>query len=423
MPSTRFLILLFACAGIFGLQSVRVCAASPEQILHAFNSFDGSQPFNGSLVFDSSGNLYGTTSFGHNLSCPEGCGTVFELTPGSNGKWTNKVLYGFAGGSDGFQPDGTLVFDKARNLYGVTSHGGNEACPNGCGTVYKLTPSVGGKWTKTVLHLFSGKDGAFPLGGLSFDRAGNLYGTTWQGGDYQSCPQNGCGVVFELIRGGQGQWTETVLHAFDARDGSEPTGAVTIDASGNLYGATSEGGNYQACPNIGCGVVFKLARGANVQWTETLLHVFKGDDGISPTGTLVFDKAGNLYGATTYIGQHYGMLFKLSLETSGKWTLTMLHLFSGKTAEYPTGVTLDAAGNLYGTTTIAINGDGIVYELAISGGQSNFEILHIFNGTDGNSPQAPPILDKAGNLYGTTFWGGPLNHCANGCGLVFKITR
>jgi uncharacterized repeat protein (TIGR03803 family) len=422
MLSKRFLILLFACAGILGLQSTRVWAS--EQVLHAFDYFDGAQPFAGSLVFDSTGNLYGTTSFGYNSSCTAGCGTVFELIRGSKGKWSHKVLHGFTGGSDGFQPNGTLIFDAAGNLYGVTSRGGNQSCPTGCGTVYKLAPSGGGKWTKTVLYSFSGKDGAFPLGGLTLDSAGNLYGTTWQGGDYQSCPQNGCGVVFRLKPGRQGQWTETVLLAFDGTDGSQPNSTLTFDTSANLYGVTSQGGNYKACTTIGCGVVFKLAPGTKGQWTETVLHTFGGNDGIDPTGTLVFDAAGNLYGVTSYIGIHYGMVFQLSPGAGGKWTLTTLHTFSGKVAEYPTGVTLDAKGTLYGTTAEATNGSGIVYALTgVSGGKPNFKILLIFNNTDGNSPQAPPILDAAGNLYGTTFWGGNLNNCANGCGLVFEITR
>jgi uncharacterized repeat protein (TIGR03803 family) len=422
MLSKRFLIVLFACAGIFGLQSARVWAGSTEQVLHAFDYVDGAQPFAGSLVFDSAGNLYGTTAFGHNPSCSEGCGTVFELIAGSNGNWTYKVLHGFKGGSDGFEPNGTLILDAAGNLYGVTSYGGKESCPSGCGTVYKLAPGVDGKWTKTVLHFFSDQDGAFPLGGLTLDSAGNLYGTTGQGGKYQSCPQNGCGVVFKLTPGGQGQWTETVLHVFNGSDGSQPNGTLTFDASGNLYGVTSQGGNYQACSSIGCGVVFKLAR-AKGRWTETVLHAFSGNDGVAPVGSLVFDVAGNLYGATSYMRLSYGMVFKLSPGAEGKWTLTMLHVFSGTVAEYPTGVTLDAAGNLYGTTAESNVGDGIVYELtAISGGQSNFKILHIFTSNDGNSPQAAPILDAAGNLYGTTFWGGNQNDCTHGCGVVYEIT-
>jgi uncharacterized repeat protein (TIGR03803 family) len=424
MLSKRFLVVLFACAGIFGLQSALAWAGSTEQVLLAFNYFDGAQPFSGSLVFDSAGNLYGTTSFGYNPACPEGCGTVFELTPGSNGTWTHTILHGFKGGSDGFQPDGTLIFDAAGNLYGVTSHGGNESCPTGCGTVYKLAPGADGKWIKSILHSFSGQDGAFPLGGLTLDSAGNLYGTTWQGGSYQSCPQSGCGVVFKLTPGRHGQWTETVLLAFNGSDGSQPSGTLSFDASGNLYGVTPEGGNYTACPSVGCGVVFELAPGTKGQWTETVLHAFSGRDGFAPIGTLVFDVAGNLYGATSNIGESYGMVFELSPGTGGTWTLTVLHVFTGKTAEYPTGVTLDAKGNLYGTTAESSTGDGIVYVLTgISGGKPDFKILHFFNANDGNSPQAAPILDAAGNLYGTTFWGGNLNDCANGCGVVFEITR
>jgi len=422
MLSKRFLVVFFACAGIFGLQSARVWAASTEQTLYSFSNVDGAQPFAGSLVFDSNGNLYGTTAFGDSPACAGGCGTVFELIPGSNGTWTHTLLYGFKGGSDGFEPNGALIFDAAGNLYGVTSHGGKTSCPTGCGTVYKLAPGGGGKWTKTVLHFFGGQDGATPIGGLSLDSAGNLYGTTWQGGDYQSCPQTGCGVVFKLTFGGHGQWTETVLHTFSGSDGSQPNGTLALDASRNLYGVTLHGGNYQACPIAGCGVVFKLAS-AKGQWTETVLHGFSGNDGVAPIGTLVFDTAGNLYGATSYIGAQYGMVFKLS-PGGTNWTLTILHIFSGKVADYPTGITLDAAGDLYGTTAESSSGDGIVYSLTgISSGKPNFKILHIFNSTDGNSPQAAPILDAAGNLYGTTFWGGNLNACANGCGLVFKIPR
>jgi uncharacterized repeat protein (TIGR03803 family) len=421
MLSKRFVIVLFACAGISGLQTAPAWAGSSEQVLHAFDYFDGAQPFAGSLVFDSAGNLYGTTTFGDNPSCPQGCGTVFELTPGSNGTWTQTVLYGFKGGKDGSQPSGTLIRDKSGNLYGVTSFGGQPSCTSGCGTVYKLAPGGNGKWTKSVLHFFSGKDGANPFGGLTLDSAGNLYGTTRQGGN-TSCSQNGCGVVFKLTPGGQGQWTELVLHAFNGADGSQPDTAVTLDASRNLYGVTPAGGNYKACPINGCGVVFKLARVAKGQWSETVLHTFIGRDGITPAGALVFDAAGNLYGATTYIGTHYGMVFQLSPGAQGNWTLNILHIFTSQPASYPTGVTLDAAGNLYGTTTISSTGDGIVFELAIAGGVTTFKVLHNFNGTDGNSPQAVPILDTAGNLYGTTFWGGNLNDCANGCGVVFKIT-
>jgi uncharacterized repeat protein (TIGR03803 family) len=423
VASKKFLVVLFVYAGIFGLLNARAWAGSTEQVLHAFNYLDGAEPFTGSLVFDSTGNLYGTTTFGDNPSCGGGSGTVFELTPGSGGKWTRTVLHSFRGGSDGFSPIGTLIVDAAGNVYGVTSYGGNSSCPNGCGTVYKLAPDGDGKWTKTVLYQFSGKDGASPISGLTLDPAGNLYGATWQGGKYQSCPQIGCGVVFKLTPGGQGQWNETVLHAFNGGDGSEPNGTLIFDAAGDLYGVTTTGGDYKACPGFGCGTVFRLKPEGQGQWNETVLHAFRQYDGVDPGGTLASDAAGNLYGTTSYIGKRDGSVFKLSL-AGGKWTLTTLHVFSDRPAAYPTAVTLDAAGNLYGMTAESNSGNGTVYELTVtSNGKSNFKVLHNFNGKNGNNPQDGPILDAAGNLYGTTAMGGNFRYCANGCGVVFKITR
>ena len=426
MPSKKFLMILFACAAISGLLTAGAWAGSPEKVLHIFDYLHGAEPFTGSLVFDSEGNLYGTALYGANRSCSGGCGTVFQLVPSSSGKWTQKVLHDFGGGSDGFQPNGTLIFDSAGNLYGVTIYGGNNSCSNGCGTVYKLAPGVSGKWIKTVLHVFSGKDGAFPFDGLTFDGAGNLYGTTQQGGKYQGCPQNGCGVVFKLTPGTQGKWTETVVHAFNGSDGSVPTGTLIFDKTGTLYGMTQQGGNYNACPGYGCGLVFKLTPHTQGQWTETVLHAYRRNDGLGPFGTLALDKAGNLYGVTGLIGRRYGMVFKLARGPDGKWKQTVLHVFSNRPADYPTaGVTLDAAGNLYGMTSRGgLHDLGTVYKLtAGSTGKWTFQVLHIFNGKDGVSPQDALILDAMGNLYGTTSMGGNFRDCpSNGCGVVFKIT-
>jgi len=204
------------------------------------------------VVFDSSGNLYGATGAGG----PYGNGTIFEVTPGKHGSWTEKVLYFFGSGSDGAVPGGELVFDKAGSLYGVSAFGGGypQNCMGGCGTVFKFTPGAKGEWTLTTLYSFDETDGAFPGGGVIFDAAGNLYGVTNAGGAYNSSDCNvGCGTVFELTPGG-GTWTETVLHSFDANgvDGYAPYGPLIADAAGNLYGTTVYGGAH------GYGTVFEI---------------------------------------------------------------------------------------------------------------------------------------------------------------------
>jgi uncharacterized repeat protein (TIGR03803 family) len=209
------------------------------------------------------------------------------------------VLHAFQG-RPGMLPASNLLRDAADNLYGTTWQGGSRNCTgefSGCGIVFKLTPTSTG-WSYSVLHVFKGgRDGANPIGNLTFDAAGNLYGTTQNGGDPKCFKGSGCGTVFELSPLSGGGWTETVLHAFNGRDGAGPVGGVILDSAGNLYGTTSSDS-----ANYGFGTVFELAPGAQGQWTETTLYAFKADihgsDGAYPFGDLVFDKAGNLYGTT-----------------------------------------------------------------------------------------------------------------------------
>lgn len=285
-----------------------------ETVLYAFTgSADGSEP-NSQLIFDSSGNLYGTTTIGgDNDGCgppPYGCGVVFELTPGTGGPWTESVLYTFSGGSDGGFDYGGLTFDSQGNLYGVTYSGGDlsvncQGAP-GCGVVYQLAPTPSGPWAETVLHAFTGgKDGASPDQNVIFDSSGNVYGTTLVGGDTTAClgaygDSTGCGVVFELA---QGTWEETVLYTFTpGRDGEFDHTSVIFDSSGNLYGMTSDGGDFKLpCQNstFGCGVVFKLTPASRGPWTEKVLYSFTGGtDGSVPNSNLVFDSAGNIFGMT-----------------------------------------------------------------------------------------------------------------------------
>jgi uncharacterized repeat protein (TIGR03803 family) len=262
-----------------------------QTVLYSFcpapNCVDGAEP-HASLVFDTAGNLYGTTVGGGAF----GEGVVFQLTPGANGQWSETVLYSFcsaSGCSDGSQPLAGLVFDTAGNLYGTTSVGGDNY-----GTVFELAPAVNGQWTETVLHSFNFVDGANPVAGVILDAAGNVYGTTESGG-VQSC-SGGCGAVFQLSPGTNGQWTETALYNFcsahKCKDGANPTANLTFDAAGNLLGTTSSGGY---CG--GCGTVFKLSPGANGQWTETVLRLFgAGAQPKGPFGGVILDTAGNLYG-------------------------------------------------------------------------------------------------------------------------------
>ena len=333
-------------------------AAGNYKTLHKFTGgADGNQPAD-TLVFDASGNLYGTAIEGGS----SGAGTVFELTPNADGAWTLSVLYGFTGGSDGRAPLAEVIFDTKGNLYGTSLEGGDY----GAGTVFEVTPNSDGSWTESVLHAFmGGKDGGYPdHGHLIFDAAGNLYGTTagWYGGGY--------GTVFELTPNSNGTWTESVLHSFfGGEDGMEPEGTLIFDLTGSLYGTTAGGGAY------GHGTAFRLAPGLDGKWKKDVLHQFRGgNDGSSPFSGVVFDTAGNLYGTTDDggagscsdpYGTGCGTVFELIPNSKGGWTEQVLRRFAGITAGNPFGgVVLDTAGNLYGTTyNSSFNSLGVVFEI------------------------------------------------------------
>jgi uncharacterized repeat protein (TIGR03803 family) len=212
-----------------------------ESVLHSFTGGgDGSYPDHGSLLFDGTGNLYGATAAGGKGTCyvwAPGCGTIFELTPNVDGSWTEQVLHRFSGGTDGATPEPTLIFDQSGNLYGTTLLGG----AHGVGNVFELMPNPDGSWKEKVLHHFNGKNGSQPWAGVIFDQAGNLYGTTIVGGNLSYCNGGGCGVVFELTPNPDGSWKESVRYRFIGKDASEPWGLI-MDAAGNLYGTTLIGG-------------------------------------------------------------------------------------------------------------------------------------------------------------------------------------
>jgi uncharacterized repeat protein (TIGR03803 family) len=338
---------------------------------------------------------------------------ILVLAPGAWAASQFKTLHKFTGGADGGTPSAGLVSDSAGNLYGTTTNGGA-----GFGVVFKLAPSLDGSWTESVLHSFTsgGKDGELPFAGLILDQ-GNLYGTTGGGGD------NNTGVVFQLMQNLDGSWTENVLYAFTGSpDGEVPTAPLIFDSSGNLYGTTSKGGVY------GSGTVFKLTPHSGGAWTENVLYDFTGGDlGGTPNAGVIFDAKGNLYGTTQFAGaNNVGVVFKLKPSSRGIWAISVLHSFTGgKDGGLPLGtLVMDPAGNLYGTTERGgLYEYGTVFKLTPNSAERFTEsVLHSFTGgKDGGLPFAGLIFDQ-GNLYGTTLEGGRLRFCGgSGCGVVFKL--
>jgi uncharacterized repeat protein (TIGR03803 family) len=344
-----------------------------------------------------------------------------------------KVLYTFQGGSDGFFPVAGLIFDTHGNAYGTTLIGGGGPCEFGCGTIFKLTPTKTGEWTETIIHHFnpSAGDPGGVVARLTFDQHGNLYGAA---GSY----------LFKLAPGNGGQWTETIIHRFNScdTDGCDAVGYLLFNR-GNLYGTTAGGGGA-----TGCGTVFQLAPQTNGSWRETILHVFHqgvshcsghSADGQHPDDGLIMDSTGNLYGTTDAGGpDDQGIVFRLTPTNSGKWTETILHTFVG--LEHPTGganpyggLVMDKAGNLYGTTVgggSALLQAGVVFQLTpTQKGPWKETVIHNFPTPryhDGELPYAGLVIDTAGNLYGSTLDGGGQNESQcndyDGCGVVYKLS-
>jgi uncharacterized repeat protein (TIGR03803 family) len=382
-------------------------------ILHEFTWTGG--PY-GQLARDPAGNLYGAT----NGSALNPTGAVYKLTRHPGGRWTIAILHVFAGGSDGEVPQGGVTRDADGNLYGTTALGGS----GGGGIVYKLTRTLNG-WQETVLHSFvgNGPDGAYPTESLTFDEKGNLYGTTWRGGS-KEC---GCGVVYRLSRTPDGTWSETVLHRFSGPDGAGPEG-VSFNSSGDIYGAAGGGDpNAQCGPGAGrCGVVFRFTHDSEGNWVYSVVHRFNYADGWDPTAAVIFDAAGNLY-STTAVGGPFnaGVVFKLAKSSDGTWVETVLHAFDNGAGGggLAGGVTFGPDGNLYGGAAVGgIGGggvgDGIIYKLTHTASGWRESVLHTFSGfKQGSFPRSPLLIDPAGHIYGTAMYGLGDN------GLVFEIKQ
>ncbi|MGA2076333.1 MAG: choice-of-anchor tandem repeat GloVer-containing protein [Terriglobia bacterium] len=424
-------------------------SAGNDKVLYDFHGYDGSTP-DQDLTFDAQGNLWGTTLSGGEPNH----GTVFKLTPGPNGAWSETFLSFQDDHKVGGGPKGGVIMDRAGNIYGTTAGGG----PNGHGAIFELTPGPNGTWSESVLHAFGQDngmvlegDGSGPEGDLVMDKAGNIYGTTHDGG---ACGpgQSPGGTVFELTRAPNGAWSYARLFSFCKKGGGFfPTPGVAIDAAGNLYGTTSvtDLGN-----GGGDGVVFMLTRGASGDWAETVLHTFHNPnlrdswgrllwppDGWGFKSPLVIDAAGSLYGTTSNGGicpdygvglqtgdtGCFGMVYKLAPGSNGTWTETILHTFTGgakpnKDGSGPVGrLLLDMAGNFYGVTKLGGTGvGGTVFKLSPdANGRWTETVLHNFPllgpevAKEGTGPLAGLAHDAAGNLFGVA--------AGSQFGLVYEI--
>jgi uncharacterized repeat protein (TIGR03803 family) len=391
------------------MTATQLAQAQTFSVLHNFTGgADGAQPYVG-LTMDPAGNLYGTAIFG---GVPggcygSGCGTVFKLSrTGSN--WIFSPLYSFTGSTDGSLPAGRVVRGPNGTLYGTTLQGGAD----NTGVVFNLHPPahISGRvfspWIETVLYQFGGvSDGNYPVGDLLFDAAGNIYGTTQNGG-YECEDTVYCGTVYELTPHGS-SWTESILYEFTSGSVAIPLAGVISDQAGNLYGTTWDGN----------GAVFELIHSGS-GWTENNLYQFGAlGDGHSPAAGVIFDPAGHLYGTTQYGGAHgVGTVFELT-HSGAVWTESILYSLSGNGT--PGSLVRDASGNLYGTSCGGGTHDsGTVFKLTPSGGGWAETDLHDFTGgSDGYCPVGNVILDAQGNIYGATGSGG-----SQGLGVVFEIT-
>ena len=399
MKSEKHLLASIAIAVLTCVLFLMASAQAQTNVVYSFPEAGdpyGAGPMTG-FTADSAGNLYTTTyNGGSQLS-----GTVVELSPNGSGGWTATTLYAFTGGSDGSNPGfGLLIFDKAGNLYGTTVFGG----AHGYGIVYKLSHSASG-WKETVLYSFPGGNyNSYPVSGVIMDSAGNLYGTTSysQGG-----VQKG-GAVFELLKSSTG-WTEKLLYAFPLGNNA----GLTMNSAGNIFGV----GSVANSPAV---FELKASKGA---WTHQVIFTFPNvPKDAKPSGAFAIDTSGNLYGVTQGnntmgIG---GTLYKLSPQTNGTWKYRLLYTFGGTSAPGGSqpfaGVILDAVGNIYGTTEYGgPQNYGTVFEFSpnSSGGYTEKILSDLGTGMD---PNGRPLLDKSGNLFGTTTYGGNYNE-----GVAFEL--
>ncbi len=408
--AARIIFLLVIFAAVTAACTVQ---AQTFTVLHSFTGGPDGQWSASGITLGGSGTLYGTSFAGGTIqqNCTAGCGTVFKLTL-HNGNWIFSPLYQFPSSGN---PRGGITMGPGGIPFGTTS-GINGAD----GTVFYVTPglnicqSVQCYWNETNVYTFTGSYGVLPqYSNLSFDSAGNIYGTTFDG------PYPGGGAMYELMRSGE-SWTPILLHSFGTgNDGTRPYSNVVIDHAGNYYATTTMGGT------AGLGTVIQVVPGQGF-YTDNIIYNFSNDqNGNTPSTGLVMDGSGNLYGTTAYGGSGGGgTVFELT-PSGGQWQFSLLYSFTGSSGPVSGNLTMDANGNLYGTTGYdGLYDEGMAFKLSQSNGSWTLTDLHDFTGgADGGDPSVNVALDSDGNLFGTTSGGGSTaGTCgAGGCGVVWKI--
>ena len=395
---------------------IQTFAASRARVLHTFQGGeDGANPWATLLLDDKTGTLYGTTEDGGNQACQNsfdtGCGTIFSLSPSGKG-WAEKVLYRFQGGSDGANPRAPLVPRSDGYFYSTTTTGGDS---QSIGTAFRIKP---GTWKEEVIFRFSSYQmGAYPQGAVAFDRKGNLYGLTPNGGL--------SGVAFELIPSPAGDWKEVVLY----ENVGLPYAGVVIDRD-NLYGTTDDNGV------VHDGSVFELSQ-EKPGWQFANLYSFQDPAslGVEPSD-LTIDEKGNLFGFAADAGivcyphpYSCGTVFEMT-RSGGTWREKTLYQFKNVADGSGPGYgapAFDGAGNLYGTTQGGGKyGFGTVFKLSpVKGGWRKTTLYSFPGGVRGSEPIGGLVIDRQGNIFGTTYFGGGSRgkNCKQGCGVVFEITR
>jgi uncharacterized repeat protein (TIGR03803 family) len=381
-------------------------------VLYSFQGYpDGQSPVGG-VVVDKTGNVFGTTAFGGldpyclNGNQVVGCGTVFELSP-SGSSYAEAIVHSFSAGTDGDQPSASPIEDKNGNLFVTALYGGEF----GFGTLAELTPAASSYQEKRVYSFASGADGGYPYAG-PFEKNGIIYATTFEGG--------GAGGPGALVAFKASFLAETYVYGFKGSpsDGAYPTSSLVADSTGALYGTTDYGGTLCTPSSGSCGTVFKFVP-AHLGGTESVLWSFNGQNGMTPTSSVVVDKSGNIYGTTDYGGgAGLGVVYKLSPGGAG-YSETILHTFTGSPdGDLPYGGLTQKGNMLYGTTTRGGNGGctfgcGTIFQISTTG--ANYSVIHTFQTSDGAAPDATMVWNGKA-LYGTASSGGAYGH-----GEVFRL--